>query len=69
MHYGLYYRIATPLIWLFIKLKLKPNTITIVSNLLRIVSLYFYLVFFKIPAVVLFQVGYILDFSDGMLLD
>jgi phosphatidylglycerophosphate synthase len=43
----------------------KPNTITFLGTFISFVGLYFYFIFLKIPAVILYFLGFILDWCDG----
>jgi len=62
----LYDYLALPLVWVSIKLRLKPNIITLIGLFIRLISLYFYIVFLPFLAIFFFVLGYILDAVDGI---
>jgi len=64
--YGRFYsRISIPFTIALIKLRFSPNFITSISLLLSLISSIAYVKYSIITAIVLFELGVILDYSDG----
>ncbi|MDA1196503.1 MAG: CDP-alcohol phosphatidyltransferase family protein [Nanoarchaeota archaeon] len=64
-HQMLYKWLASPFIWVFLKIKTTPNQITALATLCKLIALPFYLTLNQIPAIIFHQLWYILDGADG----
>ncbi len=65
VHRIIYRYLSLPLISLFVKLGINPNYISVAGFFIRLVAFVCYLLFMRMPAVIVFQLGYLLDWCDG----
>ena len=64
-HQMMWRYLSAPLVWFFLKIRLKPNQITFISLMSKTISIIFYLLFWKIPAVIMYEFSILCDCADG----
>ena len=64
LHERFYRIISIPFVWLFLKIKLKPDIITLLSVVFSISALFFY-ISYSPYAILFYLLGIIMDHADG----
>jgi phosphatidylglycerophosphate synthase len=61
----IYRYISLPVVWAYVKLGISANAASLHSGILRLAAFYCFLTLRIIPAVILYQIGRLLDWVDG----